>query len=45
MAEFIGDEYRIRKCLSNNSKMSTVYKCTNDEGELFAVKIFVFSRD
>lgn len=40
MAEFIGDEYRIRKCLSNNSKMSTVYKCTNDEGELFAVKIF-----
>ena len=30
-AKYIGDEYRIRKSLSDNGSMSSVYYCTDDD--------------
>ena len=39
-AKFIGNEYRIRKCLSENGSMSSVYYCTDDDGNEYAVKLY-----
>lgn len=39
-AKYIGDEYRIRKCLSENGSMSSVYYCTDDDDNEYAVKLY-----
>ena len=39
-AKYIGDEYRIRKSLSDNGSMSSVYYCTDDDDNEYAVKLY-----
>lgn len=39
-AKFIGDEYRIRKSLSDSGSMSSVYYCTDDDDNEYAVKLY-----
>ena len=39
-AKYIGDEYRIRKSLSENGSMSSVYYCTDDDDNEYAVKLY-----
>lgn len=39
-AKYIGDEYRIRKFLSENGSMSSVYYCTDDDDNKYAVKLY-----
>lgn len=37
---YIDDEYRIRRPLSNDGNMATVYLCTDDEDKECAIKLF-----
>lgn len=39
-AKYIGDEYRIRKSLSESDSMSSVYYCTDDDDNEYAVKLY-----
>ena len=37
---YIDDEYRIRRPLSNDGNMATIYLCTDDEDNECAIKLF-----